>query len=186
MSHTATVSGDPVARTLSWIATRGVELRPWNHTTITVPPDPVDHPVLYLVEPGVEPPRCHECEDWIRLPLDVAELTARADRLIAWSRDAGALYTRVDDDDVLRVGDDMVVLSELEARLVRTLIDSMGMLVLRADLVEAVWPDGPPSDPRALDNRVKSVRARLAGLPLRIHTIHGRGLILERMRTGDL
>jgi len=85
----------------------------------------------------------------------------------------------------LRVGDDMVVLSRLEARLMRTLIDSMGMLVLRADLVAAVWPDGPPADPRAIDNRIKSVRARLVGFPLRIHTIHGRGLILERVRTAS-
>ena len=185
MSNTAIASGDSIARTISWISTRGVELRPWNDLS-SAPLEPVDHPVLYLVEPGVEPPRCHDCEDWIRLPLEVDELTVRADRLIAWSREAGALYTRVDDDDVLRVGDDMVVLSELEARLMRRLIDSMGMLVLRADLIASVWPSGPPADPRALDNRIKALRSRLVGLPLRIHTIHSRGLILERVRAADL
>ena len=183
MSQTIVVSGDPVARALSWIATRGVELRTWSIGSVSS--EPVDHPVLYLVDADAEPPRCRECEDWIRLPLDPADLTARADRLIAWSREAGAVYTRVDEDDVLRVGDEMAVLSHLEARLMRTLIDAMGMLVRRADLIAAVWPDGPPSDPRALDNRVKSLRARLDGLPLRIHTIHSRGLILERVRTAE-
>lgn len=184
MSHTTVVSGDPVARAISWISTRGVELRPW-HGLSRPPSDSPDHPILYLVEPGVEPPPCHDFEDWVRLPLDVTELNTRADRLIAWSREVGSVYTRVDEDDVLRVGDEIVVLSQLEARLMRTLIDSMGMLVLRADLIAAVWPDGEPADPRALYNRVKSLRARLAGLPLRIHTIHSRGLILERVRSVD-
>lgn len=58
----------------------------------------------------------------------------------------------------------------------RTLIESMGMLVLREDLMVAVWPGGPPSDPLVLDNRVKAVRARIDGLPLCVHTVHGRGL----------
>lgn len=180
MSHTVTVPSDSVARAMSWISTRGVELRPWRDLG-DASIEPVDHPVLYLVEPASEPPRCNDLEDWIRLPIDVAELHARADRLIAWSRDVGALYTRVDDDDILRIGDDMVVLSQLEARLMRRLIDSMGQLVLRAELTEAVWPAGPPADHRALDNRIKSLRARLDGFPLRIHTIHARGLILERV-----
>ncbi len=189
MSDTSTVAGDPVARALSWTSTRGVEVRSW-------PPPAPDHaaalsvarsdeaadrarPVLYLVEPGTEPPICHDLEDWVRIPIDVGELTARADRLIAWSQDLGAVFTRIDDDDLLWVGDEMVVLSPLEARLMRTLIESMGMLVLREDLMAAVWPDGPPSDSRALDNRVKAVRARIDGLPLCVHTVHGRGLVLE-------
>lgn len=193
MSDLKSVARDPIARAISWISTRGVELRTWpppapDHAAalVAVPPtdlDPsvADHPVLYLVEPGMAPPICRDLEDWVRIPLDLAELNARADRLVAWSRDLGALYTRVDDDDVLRVGDDMVVLSQLESRLMRALIDSMGMLLLRDDLIATVWPDGPPSDPRALDNRVKSLRARLDGLPLQIHTVRGRGLLLERL-----
>lgn len=192
MPDTPTVARDPIARALSWVASRGVEVRPWpppapDHAAALVDGAPAfrgssepSHPVLYLVEPGMEPPICHDLEDWVRIPLDLSELTARADRLVAWSRDLGAVYTRIDEDDLLRIGDAMVVLSPLEARLMRTLIDSMGMLVLREDLVAAVWPDGPPCDPRALDNRIKAVRARIKGLPLCIHTVHGRGLVLER------
>lgn len=181
MSQTATVARDPITRALSWLSTRGVEVRTWPPAPGTPDPGPVDHPVLFVVEPGAEPPLCRDLEDWVRLPLDLAELSARADRLVAWSRHLGTVYTRVDDDDILRVGDQMAVLSELEARLMRRLIASMDMLVLREDLIEATWPDHRPADNRALDNRVKAIRARLVGLPLRLHTVHGRGLLLERM-----
>lgn len=59
----------------------------------------------------MEPPICGDLEDWVRIPIDVGELTARADRLIAWARDLGTVSTRIDDDDLLWVGDEMVVLS---------------------------------------------------------------------------
>lgn len=175
------VAPDPVARALSWITTRGIETRPWTAFDSQTNLDPPDHPILYLVEPGVAPPRCGELEDWIRHPLEVGELTARTDRLVARSQFVGAHYTRVDDDGVLRVGDEMVVLSRFEARLMRVLIDAMGTLVLREVLTSTVWPDGLPADPRALDNRIKTLRARLEGLPLRIHTVRGRGFLLERV-----
>jgi hypothetical protein len=184
MFDTTCPASDPITTTMSWISTRGVETRNWPACGTLPYVGPPDHPILYLVEPGVEPPLCTELEDWARLPIQVDEVIARADRLIARSRSAGTMFTRVDDDDVLRVGDDIVVLSLLEARLMRTLIDNLGSLVGRQALVEAIWLQGPPDDPRALDNRVKAVRKRIEGTGLRIHTVRGRGLLLERMAGG--
>lgn len=181
MFDDACVASEPLTATLSWISTRGVETRPWTFDTDRDAITPPDHPILYLVGAGVEPPLCTELEDWVRQPVEADELVSRADRLIARSRANATMYTRVDDDDLLRVGDDIVVLTELEARLLRVLIDAMGTLVPRQDLIEAVWPDGPPDDPRALDNRIKAVRKRIAQVPLIIHTVHGRGLVLERV-----
>lgn len=180
MSHTPTLARDPIARALSWIESRGIDVQPWPGPDPVVPCEGHDHPVLYLVAPEAPAPRCGDLEDWIRCPLDLAELTARADRLIGWSREVGAAYTWVDEDDILRVGDRVVVLSELEARLMRRLVESIEMLVLREDLIASVWPDGAPEDPRALDNRIKALRARLVDVPLQIHTVHGRGLLLSR------
>lgn len=174
---------DPIARTLSWITTRGVETRPWTSADTPALDAPPDHPILYLVEPDAPPPYCGELEDWIREPLELNELTARTDRLVARAAQVGAHFTRVDDDDILRVGDDMVPLSEQEARLLRLLIADMGTLVVREELTATVWPDGTPSDPRALDNRVKTLRKRIEHLPLQIHTVRGRGLLLERLAT---
>jgi hypothetical protein len=190
MSDISLLTPDRVGRAITWITSRGIEVRSWPPAGAVDPPDHRSQPereraddrrpVLHIVSPGVEPPPCDELEDWVRTPIDVDELTARADRLIARARDLGAARTRVDEDDLLHVGDDLVVLSPLEARLVRALIGSMGRLVSRGELAAAVWPEGPPADPRALDNRVKAVRARIARLPLRIHTVHGRGLVLEQ------
>ena len=184
MFDTTLPASDPVTTTMSWISTRGVETRNWPACGTLPYVGPPDHPILYLVEPGVEPPLCTELEDWVPAADPGRRGRRPADRLIARSRFAGTMFTRVDDDDVLRVGDDIVVLSLLEARLMRTLIDNLGSLVGRQALVEAIWPQEPPDDPRALDNRVKAVRKRIEGTGLRIHTVRGRGLLLERMASG--
>lgn len=167
---------DPVAVTLSWTASRGIDIRSWPQDGR---PTSSEHPVLYLVPAGAEPPRCGVLEDWLRLPIDLDELHARADRLLARAAHTGAALIRVD-EGALHVGEHIVILSEQEERLMRALADQPGRLVPRDELQRAVWPDGAPADPRALDNRVKTLRARLRGLPLRIHTIRGQGLLLER------
>lgn len=164
----------------------GIDPRRWPSRGGPAPAGPaLDHPVLYLVDPGCPPPACGELEDWIRYPLDRDELVARSNRLVERGRERGANLVHLDDDDVLRVGDRLAILSRQEARLVRALLGACGHVVVRDELVLAVWPDGAPTDPRALDNRLRSVRERLAGLPLRIHTVRGRGLLLEQVPEPD-
>lgn len=173
-------ASDPLAEAVAWIDERGVRVARW-------PPGPspsneavTDGPVLYLVDPGASPPaRWDELEDWVRLPAEREELLTRADRLLWRATQAGSSPPHVDDDDVLHVGDQIAVLSALGARLVRVLLASPGRVVERDHAVAAMWPDGPPGDPRALDNRLKVLRHRMASLPLRIHTVRGRGLLLE-------
>lgn len=167
---------------LGWLAGSGVDARPWPPAPDDEPlAGPVDHPVLYLVEPWSPPPPCGELEDWVRRPLEHDEVVARSHRLVARGREKGANLVALDEDGVLRVGDRLAILSPLEARLVGALLASCGDVVARDRVTAAVWPDGPPSDARALDNRVKVVRERLAGLPLRIHTVRGRGLLLSQV-----
>jgi len=157
-----------------------VAVRAWPSAVARAADETLAHPVLYLVDAHAEPPRCSTLEDWVRAPIDVDELYARADRLVARFTELTERLTVVDDSDTLRVGDAIVILSPQEGRLMRLLIDQMGEIVRRDELMATVWPDGPPADPRALDNRVKSLRLRLGPVPLRIHTVRGRGLLLER------
>lgn len=168
----------PVEEALEWITARGIRVEERGTASSATERDG-DRAVLHLVEPGDDPPACSELEDWIRRPLDRDELYARADRLLARLAEHRAAQVAVDDENILRVGARLVVLSPLEARLVRTLLDQVGRIVTREALARAIWPDGPPSDPRALDNRVKATRGRLASVPIRIHTVRGRGLLLE-------
>lgn len=137
--------------------------------------------MLYLVESHQEPPRSWgELEDWVRLPGDPDEVYERGDRLMVRAAQRGASWTYVDDDDILRVGTDLVPLSPLEAQLVRVLLARIDEVVHRAELEAALWPDGAPADTRALDNRLTRLRRRLGPLPMEIHTVRGRGFLLER------
>lgn len=169
---------DPVEEALARVAGRGVSVVRWPGSP-TPDRSTEGRAVLYVVDPGAEPPWCDELADWIRRPVALSELHARADRLVARLNGRRPGSVAIDEDDVLRIDRRRVILSPLEARLLRVLLDEAGRVVTRDQLARAVWPEGPPTDPRALDNRVKVTRARLGGAPLRIHTVRGRGFLLE-------
>jgi len=176
-------TSDPIAQAVSWIATRGIQVERRTTSHLDLDCRPVDHPVLYLIDPGVLAPMTWgELEDWVRLPADASELYDRADRLLTRAAEAGSARTLVDDDDILRVGGQLVPLSPLEAGLVRILLEEPGTLVPRHDLEARLWPSTDPPEARALDNRIKRLRRHLRGLPLRIHTVRGRGFLLEQAR----
>lgn len=187
-----TIHGAPAwaAPALARLQADGLRVEPWDDGAgdqpgSSRPPSP-SGPTLYLVRPEANPPPCHdELEDWIRLPIDVDELRLRAGRLMARAQLLGAVPIDLDADGILRVGAHLVILSPLEARLVRLLLARRGELVTREQAVEAMWPDGPPADPRALDNRVKNLRARISDVPIRLSTVRARGLLLEWIVPSD-
>lgn len=181
MSVITPTASPSLANAIRWVTQRGVEVTPVAARPATRGLDPHDHPVLYLVAPHEEPPRSWgELEDWVRLPADPDEVYERGDRLLARAEQVGASWTYVDADDVLRAGTALVPLSPLEAQLVRVLLAQVDEVVSREDLEAALWPAGAPGDTRALDNRLTRLRRRLEGLPVEIHTVRGRGFLLER------
>jgi DNA-binding response OmpR family regulator len=111
--------------------------------------------------------------------VDREELVVRAERLLARANPPAAPAIEVDADGVVRCGDRIAILGPQEAVLLRILVATGGALVARSRLVEQLWPGGAPHDPRALDNRVKVLRQHLRSLPVRIHTVRGRGFLLE-------
>lgn len=88
----------------------------------------------------------------------------------------------LDDDDILRRGDQWVALSPIEARLARAFLAHPGRLLGRSTLGRAGWPDGVPND-RSVDSRIKTLRRRVDELGLRIYTIRGRGYLADLDRT---
>jgi len=187
MSNPARLARDPIDDALAWASSHGIRVAPWPPPGPTgadpLPLDPTSDPpeaVLYLVAADAHPPvGWSELEDWVRLPAAPDEVFRRAERLLMRAAQAGARATSVDDDGLLQVGERRVVLSTIEARLMRLLLAHAGQLVTREEAVEVMWPDGPPQDPRALDNRLKSLRRRIETSSLRVHTIRTRGLLLE-------
>ena len=85
----------------------------------------------------------------------------------------------LDDFGVLRCGDGWVSLSPTQEVIMRALVDRIGHVVGRAQLVAATWPDGA-ADPHAIDVHIHKLRPRLRPLGLVIHTLRGRGFMLER------
>jgi two-component system response regulator MprA len=84
----------------------------------------------------------------------------------------------------VRTAHGWVALPPIEQRLLARLADDAGCVVRRAALEAATWPDGRPAHPRALDGVVKRLRRRLRPLGLAIHTVAGRGLLLEVVPSG--
>ena len=136
-------------------------------------------PRLLLVEDGIDPPMPGDVlEDWIRVPAPERDVAVRVETLrrrLAEDRPSGP---SIDDDGVVRVGDDWTTLPPVEARLMTTLIDGYRSVVSRRDLARAGWPGGDPGR-NALDVHVLRLRRRIEPLGLQIRTVRSRGYMLD-------
>lgn len=97
-------------------------------------------------------------------------------------RDGGAVPdppVHLDEFGLLRSGDTWISLSPTQEVLMRALIEHRGEVVGRAQLAAAAWPSGGP-DRHAIDVHIHKLRARVEALGLVIHTVRGRGFMLER------
>lgn len=136
-------------------------------------------PRLLLVEGGPPPDPADCLEDWMRVPVDEAELAVRM-RALAVRAEAHVAPGRpaLDDDGVLRRGGAWVSLPPVEARLTAALLERLGTVVSREALARAGWPDGAPGR-NALDVHVLRLRRRIGPLDLAIRTVRSRGYLLE-------
>jgi hypothetical protein len=137
---------------------------------------------MLLLNPSTPAPEPDDdLEDWVRIPVAEADLRARVRWLahrVARERPAeGDRGPVLDDDGLIRVGEDWVALPPVEHRLARALLDRLGAVVTRDALSSAGWPDGAPGR-NALDVHVLRLRRRLAPLSLTIHTVRSRGYLL--------
>lgn len=60
----------------------------------------------------------------------------------------------------------------------RPLVDHLGQPVGRDTVLTATWPDSPP-DHHAIDVHIHRLRPRLKDIGLILHTLRGRGFMLE-------
>lgn len=160
---------------------RGVAIRPWSDPLGRVRDPYVHQPVLYTVDGDAPPPRgLGPLEDWVREPLDPDELAARIDRLLARARTMGPVYLSFDPDGLLRLDEQILILSPTEAELMALLIPRLGEVVPREELVASVWP-GQEHNLRLLNRHLVNLRKRLRGLPLTIHTVRTHGILLDKV-----
>lgn len=84
----------------------------------------------------------------------------------------------LDEFGVLRCGDAWISLSPTQEAIMRSLLDRLGEAVGRQQLAATIWPDSAP-DSHAIDVHIHKLRPRLQDLGLVIHTLRGRGFMLE-------
>ena len=89
----------------------------------------------------------------------------------------------IDSWGVLSFADGEVVLTPLEARLARVLVEHFGRLVGRETLNEAGWPEGF-SGRNTLDVHILRLRRRFAEVGLVIRTVRSRGYLLDVAASG--
>jgi DNA-binding response OmpR family regulator len=135
----------------------------------------IQHPRLLLVEPHADPPHISDIlEDWVRLPVSSEDRNARI--RVLESRALPGL-PHVGDDGTFHYRGSSTRLSEIQGRLMRTLIERFGAVVSREALVASAWPKGNATEVN-LRVMVTKLRSVLVPLGLQIRAVRSRGYLL--------
>ena len=134
-------------------------------------------PRLLMLSETADPPLCDdELQDWVRIPADPLEVSARLQALQL--RAARLRRPAIDESGRFTVGGRWIALSPIETHLMRALVDHFGSMVTRTALAQRAWPDGSPTR-NQLDVRLRALRRRLHPMGLRISVFRGRGFALQ-------
>ena len=132
-------------------------------------------PVLYLLDGDADPPTPTTClEDWVRLPGDDRDVSARVEAL---ERRAVAHQAppRVDEHGLLHYRGGSIVLADDHARLADVLAGHFGSLVPDSELVEQLSPHSV-----SLRHQMSQLRALLRPLSLSVTRVRRQGYLLPR------
>lgn len=143
-------------------------------------------PRLLLLQPGVTPPLCVDpLEDWVMLPVADEEVRSRVANLMARAETQNGFRVAIDDNGVLRIRSGSAQLTPLQARLAERLLEDLGAVVTRPELIAAGWPAGEASI-NSLEAQVGRLRRRIAPLDLRIRTVRSRGYVMETIDESEM
>ena len=139
-----------------------------------------DHgvPCLLLLDAAADPPDLGSLlVDWVRLPADDRDLTARLSRLRRHAAAPAALPT-LDGYGRLTFGDRWVELTPIEERLAEALIESFATVVPGPVLAARGWRGAPPSV-NALRVNLHRMRRRVESIGLEVRMLRGSGDLLQ-------
>lgn len=136
-------------------------------------------PRLLLVAAGTEAPALlDELEDWLRDPVDPAELVARSAALHERAV-AQHLLPRLDDDGLLHHRGRWVAIPTAQLPMVRLLVERFGRLVRTDELVDAYVAAGGTGNRSSLRTAIMRVRGRVAEVGLMVEVARQRGVVLD-------
>jgi DNA-binding response OmpR family regulator len=136
-------------------------------------------PRLVLVAEHSAPPEptADASEDWVRLPVDAADVRSRVETLQLRSQPTLPDLPKMDKDGVVSFSGRTQVLPQLESRLMAALLARYGAVVGRERLLRAGWPGSVPGR-NSLDTHMVRLRRRLAIVGLGVRTVRSRGYML--------
>jgi two-component system OmpR family response regulator len=152
----------------------------------------VDAPVLFLTARTETSDRVRGLtaggDDYIVKPFALEELLARVHVALRRSQDSGVAATRfqvgdlVLDDAAHRVwrGDDEVMLSATEFKLLRCLMSNAGRVVSRGQILDHVWHYDFDGESTIIESFISNVRKKVdRDGPKLIHTVRGIGYAIR-------
>lgn len=135
--------------------------------------------ILVVAADQAAPEWCDELEDWVRAPVDRAELTVRA-ATVARRAD---LRTRpwVDEHGVLWFRDRWHAVAQGQLPLLRALVEHFGRVVPQEEVLAAYTAAGRSTHAEAVKTSARRLAGALAPLGLDLYRVRGRGYLLERL-----
>jgi two-component system, OmpR family, response regulator len=169
----------------SYVAGMDVALIKWpSDDALRVELAALRHPRLLLVEADADPPDISDAlEDWVRLPVSRQDRSARVRALESRAGGETASVPVLEPDGTLEFRGARAQLSEMQASLVRPMVDRFGAVVSRQALVAFAWPQGDTSA-NNLDVSIGRLRRQLHPMGLKIRTVRSRGYLLCDAATG--
>ena len=136
-------------------------------------------PRVLVVAEGVDvPPLLDELEDWLRDPVDPADLVARSDELRrrAFAR---ARTPMLDEDGLLHFGGRWVVIPDAQLPIIELLLERFGLLVRTEELTEAYTAAGGAGNRGSIRTAIVRVRGRVEEIGLTLKVVRRRGVVLD-------
>ena len=163
-----------------WVEELGVELVLWpDGAWLRARLARAGVPRLLVVRNANDPPADLGIdEDFVRLPVTDSTLRQHAASLVQRLAELDAVDPTLDAAGVLRRGTTTRTFGAVEAAALRVLIDRIGTVVARSELIAIAWPNGTASTD-ALDGLIARLRDKLSGTGLEIRTRQRRGFQLN-------
>jgi hypothetical protein len=138
--------------------------------------DEAGRPCLLVISCDETAPRLGPLEDWVREPLEADEVRARC---LALGRRAACGSPPTLDDGLLLHCGAWAAIPPAQVAMVELLVDRIGSVVRKEELVAAAEATGASSHEEAVKAAMGRLVKRLAPLGLDVRAIRGRGYLLE-------
>jgi hypothetical protein len=135
--------------------------------------------ILVVAEGHAAPEWCDVLEDWVRAPVDPAELSVRA-ATVALRADLHA-QPWIDAQGVLWFRDRWHTLADGQLPLLRVLVEHFGRTVAQSDVLAAYAAAGRSTHTEAVKTSARRLADALRPLGLGLCRVRGRGYLLERL-----